>query len=277
MRTLATLLGLLLLIANTFAQPEIPVEEWTGKTILFVGAHPDEDSYANGTLSMLNANGNEIYIAMLTTGKVGTQDTKLSMSDLANIRLGESRAAMEAMGISGDHYINMGYDDGMLEFEDKKEIVASLVRLIRYYKPDVIFSIDPGKGEQRWHKSDSRTASYLTADAARAAVWPLLFQGQITVEGLEAHTVKEFMLYDAAKEDINTWVDISEFKEMKINATSKYISQWSSAWYDYKGPVLSEEEAASVRDNISSEIDYRDGKPVEGFRYYSGLPDYMGR
>jgi hypothetical protein len=108
-------------------------------------------------------------------------------------------------------------------------------------------------------------------------MWPLLFQGQITIEGLEAHTVEEYMLYDAAEEDINTWVDISEFKDMKINATSKYLSQWSSLKYDYQGPELSEEEAAQVMDNISNDIMYRDGKAVEGFRYYKGIPDYIGR
>jgi len=26
------------------AQPDIPVEQWKGKTILLIGAHPDDDS-----------------------------------------------------------------------------------------------------------------------------------------------------------------------------------------------------------------------------------------
>ena len=75
------------------AQPEVPVEKWTGKTILLIGAHPDDDSYAMGTLGMLNANGNEVYIAILTTGNVGTQDPKLGMMDLALIRKQEEQAA----------------------------------------------------------------------------------------------------------------------------------------------------------------------------------------
>ena len=108
-------------------------------------------------------------------------------------------------------------------------------------------------------------------------MWPLLFQGQITVEGLEAHTVEEYVLYDSAEEDQNTWVDISDFKERKITAMTKYVSQWSSGWYDYKGPELSEEEAKEVRERVSNRIPYRDGKPVEGFRYYKGLPDNIGR
>jgi LmbE family N-acetylglucosaminyl deacetylase len=269
----------LLLLTPCFshAQPEIPVEEWVGKTILLIGAHPDDDAYSLGTLGLLQMNGNEVYIAILTTGNVGTQDPDLSMVDLANIRKKEEEAALEVMGIPADHYINFGYDDGLLEYENKKEVVAKLVRLIRQVRPDVLFAFDPGKGAQRWHKADHRAACYLAADAARAAMWPLLFQGQITMEGLEAHTIKEYLLFDCAKEDINTWVDISAYTEKKITAMSKYVSQWSSGWYEYKGPNLSTEEEKEVRDRLSKRIQYRDGKAVEAFRYVKGLPDRIGR
>jgi LmbE family N-acetylglucosaminyl deacetylase len=261
----------------TMAQPEIPVEQWTGKTILLIGAHPDDDSYSMGTLGLLNANGNDVYIAILTTGNVGTQDPELGMMDLALIRKQEEQAALATMGIPTDHYINLGYDDGMLEYEDKKEVVMKLVRLIRKIKPDVLFSFDPGKGGQRWHKADHRASAYLTADAARAAMWPLMFQGQITLEGLEAHTVPEYMLYDSAEEDKNTWVDISGWEDRKVEAMSKYVSQFSSGWYEYKGPELSPEEEKEVRENLQRHIQIRDGKPMEGFRHYKGLPDGIGR
>jgi LmbE family N-acetylglucosaminyl deacetylase len=268
---------LILIPCLSFSQPDVPVEKWTGKTILLIGAHPDDDTYAQGTLGLLQANGNEVYIAILTTGNVGTQDPDLSMVDLANIRKQEEQAALAAMGIPLDHYTNFGYDDGLLEYENKKEVVAKLVRLIRQVRPDVLFAFDPGKGAQRWHKADHRSASYLAADAARAAMWPLLFQGQITMEGLEAHTIEEYLLFDSGEDDINTWVDISAFAEKKITAMSQYVSQWSSGWYKYEGPDLSTEEAKQVRDRIGDMITYRDGKAVEGFRYYKGLPDDIGR
>ena len=277
MRTTLLLLIMMAFPLGSFAQPEVPVEQWTGKTILLIGAHPDDDAYSLGTLGMLQANGNEIFIGMLTTGNVGTQDPKLSMVDLALIRKQEEQRALAAMGIPGDHYVNFGYDDGMLEYENKKEVVARLVRLIRRLRPDVIFTFDPGKGEQRWHKADHRASAYLTADAARAAMWPLLFQGQITMEGLQAHEVKEYMLFDSAEEDKNTWVDITGFDEKKITAMSQYVSQWSSGWYDYQGPDLSEEEAEQVKERVRKRIKYKDDKPVEGFRYHTGSPDGIGR
>jgi LmbE family N-acetylglucosaminyl deacetylase len=266
-----------LFIADLSGQPGTPVEEWTGRTILLIGAHPDDDSYSMGTLGMLNANGNEVYIAILTTGNVGTQDPDLSMVDLALIRKQEEQAALETMGIPKDHYINLGYDDGMLEYEDPKEVVAKLVRIIRKIRPDVLFSFDPGRGSQRWHKADHRASAYLSADAARAAMWPLMFQGQITMEGLEAHTIPAYMLYDSAEEDKNTWVDISGYAERKVEAMSKYVSQFSSGWYDYQGPDLPEEEKEEMKEQLRKWIVYRDGIPVEGFRYYEGLPDNIGR
>jgi LmbE family N-acetylglucosaminyl deacetylase len=277
MRTYRIFFLLIMIPCLSFSQPDVPVEKWTGKTILLIGAHPDDDAYSLGTLGLLQSRDNEVYIAILTTGNVGTQDPDLSMVDLANIRKQEEQAALAAVGIPLDHYTNFGYDDGLLEYENKKEVVAKLVHLIRQVRPDVLFAFDPGKGEQRWHKADHRSASYLAADAARAAMWPLLFQGQITMEGLEAHTIEEYLLFDSAEDDKNTWVDISDFKEKKITAMSQYVSQWSSGWYKYEGPDLSAEEAKQVRDRVSNRILYRDGKAVEGFRYYKGLPDNIGR
>jgi len=277
MRTILLATAMLLIHAIAVSQPEVPIEEWTGKTILLIGAHPDDDSYSMGTLGLLNANGNEVYIAILTTGNVGTQDPDLGMMDLALIRKQEEQDALATMGIPTDHYINLGYDDGMLEYEDKKEVVMKLVRLIRTIKPDVLFTFDPGKGGQRWHKADHRASAYLSADAARAAMWPLMFQGQITLEGLEAHTIAEYVLYDSAEKDKDTWVDITGWDERKIDALSKYVSQFSSGWSDYKGPELSEEEEKEMKEQLGRWIVYRNGIPVEGFRYYTGLPDRIGR
>jgi len=277
MKTLFFISFLMLTHQIIIAQPKTPIKDWKEKTILLIGAHPDDDTYSQGTLAMLQENGNEIFIAILTTGNVGTQDPDLSMIDLANIRLQEELGALKELGIPGDHYINLGYDDGLLEYENKKEVVAKLVRLIRKIKPDVLFAFDPGKGSQRWHKADHRAAAYLAADAARAAMWPLLFQGQITVEGLEAHTIPEYILYDSDKDDVNTQVDITAFKDKKIKAMSSYVSQWSSGWNKYTGPELSEEEQKKVIERVSKYIEYMDGKAVESFRYYKGLPDNIGR
>jgi LmbE family N-acetylglucosaminyl deacetylase len=272
------------LLASTFAgaqmtaqQPETPVDKWTGKTVLLIGAHADDDALCHGTLAMLQAHGNQVYILTLTTGNVGTQDPKLSRTQLAEIRRKEELAALKELGIPGDHYINLGYDDGLLEFEDRKAVVENLVRWIRKLHPDVLFAWDPGKNFQRWHKSDHRAAAYLAADAARAAMWRLLFEGQITQEGLKEFMIPEYMFFnDFDYQYENVWVDISDFVEKRVNADANYISQYGPGWKNYN-PNPSEAEVKAMKYWALDQIRTRDGKRIEGFRYYRGFPDAIGK
>ena len=257
--------------------PEVPIEKWTGKTILLIGAHADDDAMSHGTLALLQSHGNQVFVLTLTTGNVGTQDPNLSRMQLAQIRRQEELAALAELGISGEHYINLGYDDGLLEFEDRKAVVENLVRWIRKLRPTVLMAWDPGKNYQRWHKSDHRAASYLAADAARAAMWRLLFQGQITQEGLKEYMIPEYLFYnDYDHEDENVCVDISSVVDKKVNAFSKYISQYGPGWKSYKANP-SEEEIKQTKDDARTRVRMKDGKPVEGFRYYKGLPDALGK
>ncbi len=258
-------------------KPEVPVDKWTGKTVMLIGAHADDDALSHGTLAMLQAHGNQVYIVTLTTGNVGTQDPKLSRTQLAEIRRQEELAALKELGIPADHYINLGYDDGLLEFEDRKAVVENLVRWIRKLRPDVLFAWDPGKNFQRWHKSDHRAAAYLAADAARAAMWRLLFEGQITQEGLKEFMIPEYMFYDDYDyQDENVWIDISDFVEKRVNADAHYISQFGAGWKNYN-PKPSEAEIKEMKDRALDAIRTRDGKRVEGFRYYQGFPDAIGK
>jgi len=269
--------GAALLGQQKVQQAETPVEKWTGKTVMLIGAHADDDALAHGTLALLQAQGNQVYVVTLTTGNVGTQDPKLSRTQLAEIRRKEELAALAELGIPGDHYINLGYDDGMLEFEDRKAVVENLVRFIRKLRPDVLFAWDPGKNFQRWHKSDHRAAAYLSADAARAAMWRLLFEGQITQEGLKEYMIPEYLFYnDYDHDDENLWVDISSVEDKVINASSKYVSQYGPGWKNYN-PNPGEAEVKEMKNAAKAHLRRKDGKPIEGFRYYRGFPDAIGK
>src|SRR6266849_2386507 len=274
---LVSLLPALVLAQESSQKPEVPVDKWARKTIMLIGAHADDDAMSHGTLAMLQAHGNQIYIVTLTTGNVGTQDPNLSRAQLAQIRRAEELAALAELGIPGEHYINLGYDDGLLEFEDRKAVVENLVRWSRKLRPNVLMAWDPGRNYQRWHKSDHRAASYLAADAARAAMWRLLFEGQITQEGLKEYMIPEYLFYnDYDHQDENIWVDISDFVKKKVNAGAKYVSQYGPGWNNYKAN-LSEAEVKQMKDERRGRVQMKDGKPVEGFRYYKGLPDALGK
>jgi len=273
-----------LLTSIGFAQPKIPVSEWSGKTILLVGAHPDDDSRSYGTLSMLQENGNEVYVLLMTMGNVGTKDPDMTRDRLAKIRRGEELRALNEIGIPKENYINLGYNDGMLEFTDQEEVVRRLVKWYRKLKPDVLFAFDPGYGYQKWLKADHRRASYLAVDAARAAEWRLIFPGQITQGGLEEHLIEEYMFFSGVEGDTNTWVDISgRHADRKFEAVSKHVSQFSSAWNDYEGSNLeaedlSKEDREAFLGKMRKRVygNKKEGVTVEGFRYYKGIPDGIG-
>jgi len=261
------------------AQPEQPVEEWTGKTILVIGGHPDDDHQSHGTLAMLKDHGNDIYILTMTTGNVGTKDPKISRNQLSIIRRQEQLDAMKEIGLSAEHYINLGYDDGRLEFADREEVVGKLVYYIRKFKPDVLFSFDPGYNYVVWQKSDHRAAGYLAADAVRAAEWRLLYEGQIIHDGLTAHAIPEFMFYGGNVSDKNTTVNINDYVENRVAAGMKYVSQWSSGWKDYKGPDLDKyppDDREAIENRVRRRIFVKDGISYERFRYHKGPPDTMG-
>jgi len=282
MKKLCTLLTMLVLPVLLVAQPETPVEEWTGRTILLIGAHPDDDAQSHGTLALLNANGNDVYVLLLTTGNVGTKDPNMTRDRLAKIRRQEEVDALAELGIPEDHYINLGYTDGMVEFADREEVVKRIVWWIRKLKPTTLMAFHPGWGYQQWHKADHRAASYLAADAARAAEWRLIFPGQIIQEGLEEHRVTDYLFYSEPDEATNTWVDISDFAENKVQSRSKYISQFTSAWENYTGPNIEDlpgDEGERFMERLRRgvfERGLRDGRPHESFRYYRGAPDGIG-
>ena len=276
------LVACMIMPAILMAQPETPVEEWTGRTVLFIGAHPDDDGGSHGTMSMLQANGNEVYVMLLTTGNVGTGDPTMTRDRLSKIRRQEEVDALKELGIPEDHYINLGYTDGMLEFADREELVKRIVWWIRTLKPTTLMGFDPGYGYQQWHKTDHRTASYLAVDAARAAEWRLIFPSQIINEGLERHSVTDYLFYSTTANAKNTTVDISGYAENKARSLSKYISQFTSAFDNYTGQNPSDlpgNEGKEFVERMRKRVFERglvDGKPSESFRYYKGAPDGAG-
>lgn len=80
--------------SDVATQPDTPVEDWSEKTVLVTGAHPDDDSHAYGTLSQLQQNGNEIYVLIMTTGNVGTKDPNMTRNRLSQIRREEELEAL---------------------------------------------------------------------------------------------------------------------------------------------------------------------------------------
>lgn len=256
--------GLLLLVGPILAQDQNPdnINDWRGKTVMVFSPHPDDDLASAGTMAKLVANGNTVYIVMYTTGNKGSRDLEMTSERLAEIRKQEDLAANKIIGIPPENIIWLGYDDGMLEYVPQKELVEKVCWLIRKYRPDAVFSIDPGARYMRWHKTDHRMSALITVDGARAAAYHLYFPHHRIMEGLQPFTVRDFFFWSS--DDPNFNVDITDVAEKKAEAATQHTSQFGQGNIKYTGPEMS----AADKERIKARRMRRDtsGKIYERFR-----------
>lgn len=271
-RISSILLGLLIVIlpvsisgqtGTRSQQADNDITKWTNKTIMWVGPHPDDESSCMGTLALLKANGNKIVLVMYTTGNKGSRDLEMTSERLAEIRKAEDENAMKELGISPDSFIWLGYDDGMLEYVPQLELCEKVCRLIRQYRPDAVFSMDPGSTWMKWHKTDHRMSAFITLDAARAAAYHLYFPYHSIHEGLQPFTVTDYFFYSTSEP--NYKVDITSVSDKKIRARAWYVSQFGAGNLKYVGPEPDQERINSQLKSNADRI-AQGNKVYENFR-----------
>lgn len=271
-RISSILLGLLIVIlpvsisgqtGTRSQQADNDITKWTNKTIMWVGPHPDDESSCMGTLALLKANGNKIVLVMYTTGNKGSRDLEMTSERLAEIRKAEDENAMKELGISPDSFIWLGYDDGMLEYVPQLELCEKVCRLIRQYRPDAVFSMDPGSTWMKWHKTDHRMSAFITLDAARAAAYHLYFPYHRIHEGLQPFTVTDYFFYSTGEP--NYKVDITSVSDKKIRARAWYVSQFGAGNLKYVGPEPDQERINSQLKSNADRI-AQGNKVYENFR-----------
>jgi len=240
----------------------VDINEWRGKTVMWIGAHPDDEVSCLGTFAKLIKNGNTVYVVHLTSGNKGSRDLTMTGERLAEIRRLEDINANAAVGIPKENILFMGYDDGMLEYVPEKELVEKVCWLIRKYRPDAVFAFDPGEDHWVWHKTDHRMAAKVALDGARAAAYHLYFPHHRINEGLMPFTVIDFFFRGGITTNFD--VDITDVAEMKFEASTKHTSQWGQGNVKYNGPEMSAEDKARQKERrLQKEAD---GKIYERFR-----------
>jgi len=255
-----------------FAQNSIPdpanpedITTWHGKTVIYFSPHPDDELCSSGTLSILTKNGNKVYIVIYTNGNKGTHDLDITAERLAQIREQEDIAANKIVGIPKENIFFLGYDDGMLEYVPQKEIVEKVCWFIRKYRPDAVFTMDPGSKYAIWHKTDHRASALLSVDGARAAAYHLYFPQQLIKEGLQPYAVRDWFFYesDGSVIDGNYKVDITNVADQKWQASCQHTSQVGKGNMKYTGPEMALADKEKLKEDIAKDSD---GKVYENFR-----------
>lgn len=128
----------------------------TQRTLIFVGAHPDDESISVGaTLAHYATTGAKVYYVCATRGEVGQANPEKmkGYSSLSKLRSAELQCAAQVLGLTD--VIHLGYrDSGMTGWEDNKhplalvsapleQVVGRIVTIFRKLKPDVVITFDP--------------------------------------------------------------------------------------------------------------------------------------
>lgn len=122
----------------------------TGKrrTILFVGAHPDDETAISEVLTKYARMGNKVVVIIATDGKGGTRVTKIPEGDsLGAIRRKESACGCKALGIEPPVFLGIERLDTKIGtgyyFKEHQRFMDSLKVRIPLLNPDVIITAGP--------------------------------------------------------------------------------------------------------------------------------------
>ncbi|MBX3167853.1 MAG: PIG-L family deacetylase [Candidatus Eremiobacteraeota bacterium] len=193
--------------------------------ILFVGAHPDDDSTATATLARYAAQGKQVGVVTATRGEQGGNLIGPEQgAALGLLRESEERAALNLLGISTIHYLerlDSGFTTSVRLSErnwGRAETLKRLVRLVRYYRPEVLITMSPAP---RGH-GDHQLIAQLTTEA-------FFVSPRGGGEGLPAWAPRKLYYTleygaDGLKPDLR--LPTGEFGDLELRALRLYRSQW---------------------------------------------------
>ncbi len=191
--------------------------------VLVVMAHPDDPEFAcGGTIARWVREGKYVGYVLITSGDKGSDDPTMTRERLMDIRENEQRAAARVLGVHEVHFLR--YPDG--ELYPTMELRRDIVYHIRRFRPDILVCQDPTAyyfGDYYINHPDHRAAG----EAALAAVFPLardhLNFPEHLEQGLPPHKVP--VVYIATTPNPTTWVDITDFLDIKLEAILQHKSQ----------------------------------------------------
>jgi LmbE family N-acetylglucosaminyl deacetylase len=259
------------LIGVALCAQNVQLDKVEQKTVLLFSPHPDDDMFCcAGTLALMARHHNNIQIFLYTDGDKGSTDPEMTSQRMAAIRMKEEIDASKILGIPEKNIHWMEYHDGMLEYADPRDLVEEVTKIIRTYRPDVVMAPDPGRDQVRWHKTDHRMAANNTIDAIRAAEWHLYFPNQRLHDGLMPWKVPAEAYYYVTEKDANSWVNIDDVLELKLNAAAAHVSQWPPSSEKYRSD-WDPRQLQSMKDGLRARQLKKDGHTVEAFRIAGGF------
>lgn len=195
------------------------------QNIVIIAAHPDDiDFRSSGSAALWTREGRRVSYIVATSGEKGFNGNgKLSIEERQAIREREQRAAAQTAGVNEVYFLH--HPDG--ELANTAELRRDIVRLLRQLKPDLVVSGDPSLDAYDsfyGYHSDHRAIAQATFDALYPAVGNENFFPELLEEGHAPFSPKE-VYFSGRGANINTWVDIANTFNVKLQALACHESQ----------------------------------------------------
>jgi LmbE family N-acetylglucosaminyl deacetylase len=197
--------------------------EWRPGRFMVIVAHPDDADFGPAaTAARWIDEGSIGWLVCCTSGDQGGEDPDIDPLVLARTREDEQRVAARIVGYAGVTFLHQ--PDGALA--NDLPLRELLVREIRTFRPDAVFTHDPEVVFYRdggVNHTDHRTAGLAAVDAVYpAARNPMAFPA-LARSGLALHKVRRLYLFWSGHP--NVWVDVGATVERKVDALRAHASQ----------------------------------------------------
>lgn len=212
------------------------------RTILFIGAHPDDETAISEVLHKYAARGNKVFVMIATDGKDGTRVTKIPAGDsLGMLRRAESICGCKTLGVEPPIFLGIERLDTKIGtgkyFKEHQRFMDSLKVRIPMLAPDIIITAGPdGDTHHSEHIVVGATVTELLLAEGWVEKYPLYhFAWEKGIESVEEGGYVDEQYFNVkisfAKED----------EEKAIKAMDCYTTQ-------YTAEELKQEAANKLKD-----------------------------
>jgi LmbE family N-acetylglucosaminyl deacetylase len=179
--------------------------------LVLFGAHPDDETFASGTIAKYVDRGHSATIVHATRG--GKGHWEIPSDELREIR---SREMIKAADILGSEVMFLDFEDASVQRGDV--LREALVDIYRKLKPDIVLTFHP-----LVQRDDHRRVGEAASDASLKASLPL------HVTGIPAHRPEPDIYFFGAPisgQEPDTYIDVADYMDVKIKSFKKHVSQW---------------------------------------------------
>jgi LmbE family N-acetylglucosaminyl deacetylase len=224
-------------------------------TLVFVAAHPDDDTFGIGGSVALHAQDPDLRLVIIhaTDGEAGeiAPDVDVARENLGAWRRQEDEEAWKILGRTPDRHEWLGLPDGGLADLPPGELAGKIQQILEAEQPDVVATFGPdGITGHPDHvavfKATTQAFNSLPSDPRRRLLHAAIpgsemrkWNEDLVAKGKRPwDPEKPFHLRSVPDEEIDIFVDVREVVPTLVQAIRAHKSQWSYSVQNDDAPLM---------------------------------------